>query len=71
MYPHPLIPTPGDADDNGKVDGADLATWQQNYDPTGANLNIFIMGDWNYDGRIDGADLALWQQNYDPIGVTL
>ncbi len=63
-----LIPVAGDADFDGRVDGVDLATWQQHYDPLRLNENLFTMGDWNCDGRVDGADLALWQQNYDPIG---
>ena len=60
---------PGDADGDGKVDGSDLAIWQQNYDPVGVNRNIWEMGDWDGNGKIDGADLALWQQNYDPVGT--
>ena len=65
-------PTPGDADNDGKIDGADLAIWQQNYDPLGLNgdNNTFDKGDWDYDDKIDGADLAIWQQNYDPLGTT-
>ena len=59
---------PGDADLNGKVDGGDLAIWQQCYDPLGLNPNTFPMGDFNLDGKIDGGDLALWQQNYNPLG---
>jgi len=59
----------GDATFEGLVDGADLALWQQHYDPLGANDNTFAMGDFNSDGRIDGADLALWQANYDPVGL--
>jgi T5SS/PEP-CTERM-associated repeat protein/autotransporter-associated beta strand protein len=59
---------PGDADLNGKVDGGDLAIWQQDYDPLGLNPNTFPMGDFNLDGKIDGGDLALWQQNYNPLG---
>jgi len=62
---------PGDADNNFKVDGADLALWQQNYDPLKENVNTFEMGDWNGDGYINGSDLALWQQNYDPLGAGL
>jgi hypothetical protein len=58
----------GDADLNGKVDGGDLAIWQQNYDPLGLNLNTYPMGDFNGDGKIDGGDLATWQQNYNPLG---
>jgi hypothetical protein len=61
-------PVPGDANGDGKVDGGDLAIWQQNYDPIGGGNNTFEMGDFNEDGKIDGGDLALWQQNYDPIG---
>ena len=63
-------PIPGDANGDGKVDGSDLAIWQQNYDPLGTVANTFEMGDWNCDGKIDGSDLAIWQQNYDPLGVT-
>ena len=64
-----VITHPGDATGDGKVDGADLAVWQQNYDPRGLDSgNDFASGDWNGDGRIDGGDLALWQQNYDPVG---
>jgi len=59
----------GDADFDRKVDGTDLAIWQQHYDPLGVNENTFEMGDWNSDGRIDGGDLALWQQEYNPLGV--
>jgi hypothetical protein len=60
----------GDANKDNKIDGADLALWQQHYDPLGLNAdnNTFEMGDWNDDGNIDGADLALWQQNYAPLG---
>ena len=63
------VATPGDADLDGLVDGADLALWQQNYDPlgTGGDNNTWAMGNWNDDNMIDGADLALWQQNYSPL----
>ena len=58
----------GDANGDEKVDSADLAVWQQNYDPLGGNQNTFAMGDWDRDWLVDSTDLALWQQNYDPIG---
>jgi hypothetical protein len=61
---------PGDANSDNKIDGGDLAIWQQNYDPLGLKHDSFYMGDWNGDGKIDGGDLALWQQNYNPIGST-
>jgi hypothetical protein len=64
------LPLPGDANEDGKVDGGDLALWQQNYDPLGlkGDNNTWAKGDWNGDRRIDGGDLALWQQNYSPLG---
>jgi hypothetical protein len=68
LQDHLLVPKRGDADGDGLVDSADLATWQQNYDPLGDNENTFAMGDWDSNGLIDSADLAIWQQNYDPIG---
>jgi len=66
-----LHPLAGDADGDGKVDGGDLALWQQHYDPLGVNgtANTWAWGNWDDDNRIDGADLALWQQHYNPLGL--
>jgi hypothetical protein len=65
-------PVPGDANTDGKVDGADLAIWQERYDPLGLrDNNTFAMGDFNGDGKVDGGDLALWQQNYAPLGINV
>jgi hypothetical protein len=63
---------PGDANEDGKIDGADLAIWQQNYDPLGlkGDNNTFWKGDWTLDHEISGADLAIWQQNYAPLGYS-
>jgi hypothetical protein len=61
---------PGDANNNGLIDGADLMAWQNNYDPLGLSNNSFAGADWNGDGKVDGSDLALWQQNYTPLGDT-
>ena len=62
----------GDANGDGKVDGGDLAIWQQHYDPRGRNAaaNDASTGDFNGDGKVDGGDLALWQQHYDPVGIS-
>ena len=54
---------------DGKVDGGDLAIWQQNYDPLGEDSHWWNTGDCNGDGKVDGGDLALWQQGYDPLGT--
>ncbi|HUU84061.1 MAG TPA: CARDB domain-containing protein [Phycisphaerae bacterium] len=58
-----------DANGDAKVDGGDLAIWQQHYDPLGQNPNTPGIGDWNGDGKVDGGDLALWQQRYNPLGL--
>ncbi len=66
-----LEPVTGDANGDGKVDGADLAIWQQHYDPLGTNAatNSAATADFNGDGKVNGADLALWQQHYNPLGI--
>lgn len=63
------LPELADGNNDHVIDGADLALWQQNYDPQGLKQNTFAMGDWNLDGYINGADLALWQQNYRPLAI--
>jgi hypothetical protein len=60
---------PGDATGDFRIDGGDLAIWQQNYAPLGSGNSTFALGDFNGDGKVDGGDLALWQQHYDPLGV--
>jgi hypothetical protein len=59
---------PGDANGDGKVDGGDLAIWQQHYNPLSGGGGPGA-GDFNDDGKTDGGDLALWQTNYDPLGI--
>lgn len=59
---------PGDFDDDGFVDGDDLATWRTNFGMSGGTK---ATGDANLDGTIDGADFLLWQQQFSPAGSTL
>ena len=54
-------PISGDFDDNGMVDGADLAQWEGDY---GVNGN----SDANGDGDSDGFDFLIWQQNLTSAG---
>ena len=68
-YIFTLEPDDPDMNADGKVDGGDLAIWQQHYDPTGDNSHWWNTGDCNGDGKVDGGDLALWQQGYDPLGT--
>jgi hypothetical protein len=48
---------PGDFDDDGDVDGVDLAEWKGDF---GANGD----SDADQDGDTDGADFLIWQQNW-------
>jgi hypothetical protein len=71
--PIPVYCSQADIDADGRVDGADLAIWQQNYNALGdpecnAGNAWCSYADINRDGRVDGADLALWQQQYDALG---
>ena len=52
-----VLAIPGDFDNDGDVDGDDLAQWQAGYG-SGAT------GDADGDGDTDGQDYLLWQQNY-------
>lgn len=58
-----------DFNENGFVDGDDLATWQTNFGlATGATKSV---GDANLDGAIDGGDYLLWQQQFNAAGAAL
>ncbi len=58
-----------DFDEDGFVDGDDLATWQTNFGlASGATKSI---GDANLDGAIDGGDYLLWQQQFNVASAAL
>ena len=67
-----LPPThiPGDANDDGKVDGSDVTilagNWQ--YGVTGGGAT-WDMGDFNEDGKVDGSDVTILAGNWQ-YGVT-
>lgn len=50
----------GDANNDGKVTGADLSILDANFGKTGG-VNE---GDFNGDGRITGADLSILDENF-------
>jgi len=52
----------GDANNDGKVDGADYTPWVLHYGETTANRALD--GDFNEDGRVDGVDYSIWLLNY-------
>ena len=49
--------TPGDFDEDGDVDGADLNEWKGDFGNTAGS-------DADNDGDSDGADFLAWQGNY-------
>ena len=61
-----LAPVPGDFNNDGMIDGTDLAAWDENYGETLADLE---QGDANSDGMVDGADFLVWQQNVTTPGA--
>jgi hypothetical protein len=56
------LAAPGDANLDGKVDGADFLVWQNNFGT--ASGATWSTGDFNGDGKVDGADFLLWQNNF-------
>lgn len=55
-----LLLTYGDANDDGKVDGADYVDWANHYKKAGNPAQ----GDFDGNGIIDGADYIIWANNY-------
>jgi len=62
---------PGDANGDGKIDGADPRDVAAAVRPDRRRGPPLDHGRLELDGKVDGADLALWQQNYDPLGTGL
>ncbi|HEX6962932.1 MAG TPA: hypothetical protein VF175_13765 [Lacipirellula sp.] len=58
ILPRPLLP--GDFDENGGVDGADLARWRMGFGMTAGAVHT--QGDADGDQDVDGADFLAWQR---------
>jgi probable HAF family extracellular repeat protein len=56
----PIPPLPGDFDDDGQVDAADLAVWQLGFGAMDAATHAD--GDADGDSDVDGADILVWQR---------
>ena len=58
--------TPGDGNDDGKVDGLDYLIWAENFgdnpadDPPGSPAN----GDFDGNGQVDGLDYIVWASHF-------
>lgn len=57
----PASSTPGDANNDGKVDITDFVIWRYNYN---LSLQGRQYGDFNHSGKVDGIDYIIWFKNY-------
>ena len=55
------MPLPGDANEDGSVDGADYTIWADNYQSGGVGWGG---GDFNGDDVVDGGDYTIWADFY-------
>lgn len=55
--------SPGDANFDGLVDGADYTIWADHFLQTGQS---FVTGDFTGDGLVDGSDYTIWADNFNP-----
>lgn len=58
-----LALTPGDANGDGLVNGADYTLWADNFLEVARS---FDLGDFNGDGIVDAGDYTLWADNFAP-----
>jgi hypothetical protein len=63
IYYHQMA-TPGDANLDHLVDGADYTLWADSYLRTGQSWGD---GDFNGDNIVDGGDYTIWADNYSPV----
>lgn len=59
-------PTPGDANGDRNVNGADYAIWADHFLQTGKNWSH---ADFTGDGLVDGADYTVWADHFAPFGL--
>lgn len=53
---------PGDANNDGRVDGVDYVIWLSHFNQN--TQNGFVDGDFNGDDIVNGADYVIWVTNY-------
>jgi hypothetical protein len=61
-------PTPGDANFDGVVDGADYTIWADHFQQSGQKWET---GDFNQDGIVNGADYTIWADHFAPGAAAL
>ena len=63
--PGPLLPPcEGDFDNDGDVDGSDLAVFAADFGRTDCSTTDPCEGDFDNDGDVDGSDLAVFAANF-------
>ena len=60
QQPQPPSALPGDANDDGIVDGLDYVAWSNHYNQPGG----LAEGDFTDNGFVDGLDYVVWSNNY-------
>ncbi|HET6427718.1 MAG TPA: DNRLRE domain-containing protein [Phycisphaerae bacterium] len=63
----PVLPHPGDAQPDGKVDGGDYTIWADNYAKTDAlpwSEGGWVVGNFTEDTNVDGGDYTIWADEY-------
>lgn len=71
--PVDVDPLPGDANDDGVVDGGDYTIWADNYLSTGlppASEGGWFYGNFNEDDTVEGGDYTIWADSYNPSGAS-
>ena len=72
-YSQPAV-IPGDANNDGRVDGSDVTilagNWQAGVENPNPLAITWAMGDFNGDGRVDGSDVTILAGNWQ-AGVTI
>lgn len=61
----------GDFDNDGDVDGSDLAIFTAAFGSTSSGLNYNSQCDFDADGDVDGSDLAVFAKHYGKIVINL
>lgn len=60
-----LVAVPGDANEDGIVDGADYTNWADHF--LQSTIRGAAWGDFNYSGVVDGADYTVWADHFAPV----
>ena len=63
-FPLLIPPCQGDFDDDGDVDGSDLAVFAADFGRTDCDSGPECEGDFDHDNDVDGSDLAVFAADF-------